>query len=441
MARREKIEFPGHDGDRLAGLLELPDTAPRATALFAHCFTCGKDVIGASRISRALVARGYAVMRFDFTGLGNSDGDFANTNFSSNVQDLVAAANHLREHGQAPSLLVGHSLGGTAVLAAVRDIPECRAVATIGSPADARHVSAQFGADIEHIREHGEASVNLAGRAFTIRKQFLDDIEKSSTEHLPRLGAALLVLHAPLDETVSIDEAGRLFGAARHPKSFVGLDGADHLLTRAADATWVADLVSSWAARYVEGAAREPLPAARNAEGYSSDRRATESTAKSAAESSPGSVSGTSERPAVARGAIHVREKDHRFLQEVFSDRHQWFADEPESVGGGNVGPDPYEHLLAAIGTCTTMTLRMYAERKKMPLEDARVTLSHSREHLSDCEGCDEAPLRIDVIERDIELRGDLDAADRERLMAIADRCPVHRTLEGEIEIRTREKS
>jgi len=231
MARREKFEFPGHDGDQLAGLLELPDAKPRATALFAHCFTCGKDVIGASRISRALVARGYAVMRFDFTGLGNSDGDFANTNFSSNVQDLVAAANHLRKRRQAPSLLVGHSLGGTAVLAAVQQVPECRAVVTIGSPADAQHVSAQFGADIENIRSQGEANVSLAGRPFTIRKQFLDDIEKSSTEHLPRLGAALLVLHAPLDAIVPVSEASRLFGAAKHPKSFIGLRRASSAST------------------------------------------------------------------------------------------------------------------------------------------------------------------------------------------------------------------
>ena len=433
MAKREKFEFPGHDGDRLAGLLELPEAKPRATALFAHCFTCGKDVIGASRISRALVTRGYAVMRFDFTGLGNSDGDFANSNFSSNVQDLVAAANHLRERGQAPSLLVGHSLGGTAVLAAVRQVPECRAVVTIGSPADAQHVSAQFGADIENIRSQGEANVSLAGRPFTIRKQFLDDIKKSSTEHLPRIGAALLVLHAPLDAIVPVSEASRLFSAAKHPKSFIGLDGADHLLTRAADATWVADLISSWAARYIEGAAREA-----QVPGVDSGR-AESVGVDNVSDASARSADNSDIRPAVASGAIHVREKDHRFLQEVFSDNHRWFADEPERVGGGNVGPDPYEHLLAAVGTCTAMTLRMYAERKKLPLDDARVTLRHAREHLTDCEGCEDAPQRIDVIERDIELVGNLDAAARKRLMEIADRCPVHRTLEGELEIRTRE--
>ena len=450
MGTREKFEFTGHGGDRLAALLERPDGEPVATTLFAHCFTCGKDVVAASRISRALVARGHAVMRFDFTGLGNSDGDFANTNFSSNVADLVAAAAALRERDLAPALLVGHSLGGTAVLAAAPEIPECRAVVTIGSPADARHVAAQFGTDVERIRTDGEADVTLAGRPFTIRRQFLDDIERTSTEHLPRLRAALLVMHAPLDETVSIDEAGRIFSAARHPKSFVSLDGADHLISRAADATRAAEMIAAWASRYVamgeSTEARKPAP-------DSAPAPAAETTSPAAAAGSAGSASagagGTGggdasrekahgARSALAPGEVRVGERDGRFLQDVESDTHRWFADEPKRVGGSDIGPDPYEHLLAAVGTCTAMTLRMYAARKGMALERASVTLRHAREHLTDCEGCEEEPRRIDVIERDIELVGELDDGERRRLMAIADRCPVHRTLEGDLEIRTR---
>ena len=427
---REKFEFTGHDGSQLAGLLETPDGTPRATALFAHCFTCGKDLVSASRIARALVARGFAVMRFDFTGLGSSDGDFANTNFSSNVQDLLAAAAHLEERGRAPTLLVGHSLGGTAVLAAARELAGVRAVATIGAPADARHVAAQFGASVERIESEGQAEVLLAGRPFTIRKQFLDDIAQTSSETLQHLGAALLVLHSPIDETVSVDEAARIYTAARHPKSFVSLDGSDHLLTRPSDASYVADIVAAWAVRYVEGernAAAAPAPKARASQ-------------DSAGAASKGSTAGENDgkRPEVATGEIRVTESDGRFLQEVFSDAHRWFADEPERVGGGNRGPDPYEHLLAAVGTCTTMTLRMYASRKGIALERASVTLRHSREHLRDCEGCEDEPRRIEVIERDIELVGPLSEDDRARLMVIADRCPVHRTLEGDLHVRTR---
>lgn len=249
MPERRKFEFKGSTGANLAALLELPDQAPNATALFSHCFTCGKDIAAASRISRALVKRGYAVMRFDFTGLGNSDGDFANTNFSSNVSDLVAAADNLRSQNMAPELLIGHSLGGTAVLNAAHEIPECKGIVTIGSPADAQHVSKQFACDIDTIEKNGEAEVDLAGRKFVIKKQFLDDISKSSIDHITKLKAALLVMHSPVDTTVSIKQAERIYTAARHPKSFISLDDADHLLTRASDSEYVADMVSAWATR------------------------------------------------------------------------------------------------------------------------------------------------------------------------------------------------
>ncbi len=402
MPERRKSEFTGSTGATLAALLEMPDQVPVATALFAHCFTCGKDIAAASRISRALVKRGYAVMRFDFTGLGNSDGDFANTNFSSNVGDLVCAADHLRAQDMAPSILIGHSLGGTAVLNAAHDIPECKGVVTIGSPADAQHVSKQFACDIDTIEKEGETTVNLAGREFLIRKQFLDDIRTTSVDHLSKLKAALLVMHSPVDATVSINQAERIYKAAQHPKSFVSLDDADHLLTRAADSEYVADIISAWAMR----------------------------VARSTNEAS---------RPKVAAGEILVSERDQKFMLDVFSDSHHWMADEPTRLGGKNAGPDPYEHLLAAVGTCTAMTIRMYATRKQWPLENATVALRHSREHQTDCEGCDETPARLDVIDRDITLCGELSDEQQARLMEIADKCPVHRTLTGTLEIRTKQ--
>ncbi|ASJ75365.1 alpha/beta fold hydrolase [Granulosicoccus antarcticus] len=402
MPARRKFNFEGSQGEQLSALLETPDQEPLATALFAHCFTCGKDIAAASRISRALVKRGYAVMRFDFTGLGNSDGDFANTNFSSNVRDLVAAADHLREEGLPPSILIGHSLGGTAVLTAAHQVPECLGVVTIGSPGDARHVSAQFACDIGTIEENGEAEVSLAGRKFTIRKQFLDDINQTSIDHIGKLKKALLVMHSPIDATVSISEAERIYKAAHHPKSFVSLDDADHLLTRAADSEYVADIIAAWASRKI------PMQAAAT-------------------------------RPDIKSGEVKISERDHKFMLDVYSDDHQWIADEPTKVGGRNAGPDPYEHLLASVGACTAMTLRMYAARKQWPLDSAEVVLRHNREHLQDCEGCDEKPMQLDVIDRDITLHGDLDEEQHERLMAIADKCPVHRTLTGELSIRTRQ--
>lgn len=401
MPARQKITFTGASGDSLAGLLELPDKPPIAYALFAHCFTCGKDIAAASRITRALVRHGIATLRFDFTGLGNSDGDFANTNFTSNVQDLVAAAEYLRANHQAPEIMIGHSLGGTAVLNAASSVPECVAIATIGSPADAQHVSKQFSCDIDAIRQKGEAEVDLAGRQFRIKKQFLEDIEKTSTEGIQDLKQALLVLHSPVDSIVSIREAERIYHAAHHPKSFISLGKADHLLTQAADAEYVANSIAVWANRFLT---KEETP--------------TQS---------------------VPAGEVRVQEKNHNFMLDVFSDSHHWLADEPVRVGGNNAGPDPYEHLLAAVGTCTAMTLRMYAERKKWPLDDAKVTLRHNREHRKDCEDCDEKANQLDVIELDVELVGNLNAQQHESLMRIAHKCPVHRTLTGQLEIRAKQ--
>lgn len=400
---REKFEFSNGRGETLAALLELPDAPPRAYALFAHCFTCGKDIAAAARIARGLTARGIGVLRFDFTGLGGSEGDFANTNFSSNVADLVAAADFLRESGRAPSLLIGHSLGGAAVLFAGGQIPEVTAIATIAAPATPEHVIKQFHADLEAIETEGEAEVSLAGRPFRIRKQFLDDLRDRSLDSvIGNWKRALLIMHAPLDEVVSIDEAGTIFQAARHPKSFVAIDGADHLLSDIGRAQYVASTIAAWAESYLPEAA---MP----------------------------------ESPEVASGMLHVGEGNRRFLRDLYSDDHYWLADEPKRLGGDNLGPDPYEHLLAALGACTSMTIRMYANRKSWPLEEVRVSLSHSRKHLKDCEDCEQEGRKLEVLRREISLTGALSDEQRQRLMEIADRCPVHRTLNGEIDVVTEE--
>jgi uncharacterized OsmC-like protein/pimeloyl-ACP methyl ester carboxylesterase len=401
MPTTQRTEFSNQRGVRLAAALELPDAPARAWAVFAHCFTCGKSNIAAARMSRTLAAGGIAVLRFDFTGIGGSGGDLANAGFVSNVDDLVAAADYLRDAYQAPALLVGHSLGGTAVLAAAARIDEVSAVVTIGAPAEPEHVLRHLGGALEVIERDGSAEVTLAGRSFRVGREFLETTrDEKVLNSLGSLRRALLVMHSPTDGVVSIDEAGRIFRAARHPKSFVSLDGADHLLSDAADAQYVAATVLAWADRYMP--ARQDLPALR-----------------------------------VPGGEVVVSEGNSRFLRHVTTDDHQWLADEPRKAGGDNLGPDPYEHLLAALGTCTSMTIRMYANRKSWPLDSVTVRLSHRREHDRDCEDCDRKASQLDVMERLVRLEGALDDAQRGRLMEIADRCPVHRTLEGTIRIRT----
>lgn len=402
---KQKITFENDSGEQLAALLEKPSSTPQAYALFAHCFTCSKDIAAASRISRALASRGIAVLRFDFTGIGNSEGDFANTNFSSNVEDLVCAANHLREHLEAPALLIGHSLGGAAVLAAAEHVPEASAVVTIGAPADPGHLAHLFTSSRKEIEARGSAVVDLAGRQFRIKKQFLDDIENQPlADRIGRMRKALLIFHSPVDDIVGIENASAIFQAAKHPKSFVSLDRADHLLGRAADSEYVAAIISAWATRYIlepETARADP-------------------------------------RPTVKAGELLVREDDRKFGQDVFTDRHHLRADEPESYGGADSGPSPYEYLMAGLGACTAMTVRMYAARKSLNLDRVSVTLRHDKIHAEDCEECETREGRIDRIERDIRLEGDLSDEVKQRLMDIADRCPVHRTLHSEIDIRSR---
>jgi len=403
----EKFDFRNAKGETLAALLDRPDGPARAVALFAHCFTCGKDTRAARRIAEGLTLHGIAVLRFDFTGLGASEGEFANTTFSSNVDDLVAAADHLREKLAAPAILIGHSLGGAAVLAAAHRIAEARAVVTIGAPADPAHVTGLIKDKIADINLQGEVEVTLGGRNFRVRRAFLDDVaEQMLTPRIASLHKALLVFHSPTDDTVGIDNASRIFLAAKHPKSFISLAGADHLLSRRSDDAYVASVIAAWAARYldmgVEDLAADETPA----------------------------------------GTVKVREtRRGKFQQEIIVGPHRLMADEPVKDGGLDSGPGPYDLLLAALGACTSMTVRLYADLKALPLTRTEVRLRHEKIYAKDCAECETKVGKIDRIERAITFEGDLSAEQRAKLLEIADKCPVHRTLKSEVDIRTRESS
>lgn len=387
------FDFTGAAGQKLSGRLDLPDRPPRGYALFAHCFTCTKNSLAAVRIARSLAARGFGVLRFDFTGLGGSEGRFADGGFSGDVSDLLSAAEYMSQAGMAPNLLVGHSLGGAAVLAAAAELPEIAAVATVAAPFDVQHVTALFKGGLETILEKGEAEVNLGGRPFTIRRSFVDDLRNHDQgTRIARLHHPLLVLHSPVDQTVGVENASSIFLAARHPKSFVSLDNADHLLTREADAIYAADIIASWASRYLE-----PEPA--------SDELAR----------SPDEI--LVEETRAGKLQVEIRAGNTRFL-----------ADEPVAVGGLGSGPGPYDLLCAALGACTSMTVRLYADQKQWPLERVRVVVRHTK---------DKERKPADTFFRRIALEGPLDTEQRARLMEIAGRCPVHRTLEAGSAIET----
>ena len=397
----ERFTFEGHAGHALAARLDMPDGPHLATALFSHCFTCGKDITAARRIASRLASMGIAVLRFDFTGLGHSEGEFANTTFSSNIEDLVRAAKSLEFRGMSPTLLIGHSLGGAAILKASLEIPSAKAVVTIGAPFDPEHVTHNFGDALDRVKIQGHAAVELAGRTFTIGRDFVEDVE--GTELAPiieTMKMALLVMHAPRDETVGIDNAARIFGAAKHPKSFVTLDSADHLITQVADAEYAAEVIAAWSARYL--GLRPPAPP-----------------------------------PGAPEGIVRVSEADPSgFLQDVNSGPfHHTLADEPVSYGGTNKGMSPYGFLSAGLGACTSMTIRMYARRKGWSLDHVAVEVSHDKVHAQDAGGSGSD--RVDTFRRTIRLTGELSDDQRERLMEIADKCPVHRTLEKGAKVET----
>jgi putative redox protein len=400
--RSEQISIPNAAGIKLAARLDLPvDGKPIAYALFAHCFTCTKNLRAVTNISRALTQQGFGVLRFDFTGLGESDGDFADTNFSSNVADLVTVADYLATHYAAPQLLIGHSLGGAAVLQAAAQIPSAEAVVTLGAPAKPDHVKQAFQESLETIAATGEATVQLAGRPFTIKKQFLDDLAATKMQATIRnLKRALLVMHSPLDHTVGIDNAAEIFTAAKHPKSFISLDQADHLLMDAADSLYAGTMIAAWVQKYI----------ARPAESV------------------------TLLTPQKEQVVVRTEKS---YTSQVLACGHGLLLDEPLAVGGNNLGPTPYEYLLAGLGGCTGITLRMYADRKGWPLDAVEVHLRHAKIHAADCATCEEKAAQIDQIERTVTLEGVLSDEQRARLLAIAEKCPVHRTLHNEIRVVT----
>ncbi|MEM8895291.1 MAG: alpha/beta fold hydrolase [Bacteroidota bacterium] len=396
--RSEKINFENKSGEHLSGVLDMPISGkPAAYAIFAHCFTCSKTLTAVVNISRALTQHNIAVLRFDFTGLGESEGDFADTNFSTNINDLTEAYEYLEEHYEAPKILIGHSLGGAAVLYTAGQLEKVKAVATIGAPADPPHVKALLKEKIEDIKASGEATVDIGGRPFKIKNQFLEDIDQfDSNEVISNLGKALLVLHSPQDNIVGIENAAKIYTAAKHPKSYITLDGADHLLLRKSDSNYVGLMIANWATRYV------------NLDQY---------------------------QETIDDEEVLTRTGAQGYTTEVAIGKHRMIADEPASVGGSNLGPTPYGYLSASLGACTSMTLRMYADQKKWPLEEVEVRLRHEKKHLEDCD--EKSTSKVDHITRELSLTGDLSEEQRNRLLEIADRCPVHRTLHGKIVVET----
>ncbi len=404
-----RIRFTNRHGIRLTGTLDRPRTDPPvATALFAHCFTCNRNFKAAHNISRALAAHGFAVLRFDFTGLGESEGDFADTSFSSNLDDLEDAAAWLTEQVAAPRLLVGHSLGGTAVLAVAPRIASVRAVATVAAPSTPEHVLRHFDDQLERIERDGEAEVTLSGRTFKVRRDFIEDARGTDLQaRLSQLDRALLVLHSPDDRVVNIEHAERIFMAGSHPKSFVSLAGADHLLSDQAHSRYAGEVIAAWARPHVGDAAK-----------------------------------GIAAKSADAKRQEHDEvtvfgRTDQGFTCTVHAGTHELTADEPTVKGGADEGPDPYAFLAVALGSCTVMTLNMYARHKKLPVSEVNCHVTHRKIHAEDCADCETREGKVDEFERRIAISGDIDAAQRERMLEIANRCPVHRTLSSEIRIRS----
>ena len=403
----KNLEFKNKDGQTLSARLDLPvDGKPMAYALFAHCFTCSKNIKAIAHISRALTREGLAVLRFDFTGLGESEGDFADTNFSSNVDDLIVAADYLKSNYQAPEILIGHSFGGAAVLQAAGRIPSSKAVVSIAAPSDPQHVTRALGSAAASIQKRGQADVTLAGRTFTLKKQFLDDLDfVNMAETLKNLDRALLVLHSPIDETVGIENAAQIFQAARHPKSFISLDTADHLLTNSEDSLYAGSVIAAWARKYVSAAIEEKPKTEKD------------------------------------ENQVITRIGKSGYVTEIMAAGHGLVADEPVSLGGTDKGPAPFDFLMAGLGTCKAMTLRMYSDRKQWPLEGVTVKLNHKKIDAADCETCQTKEGQLDQFDCEIDLSGELDDQQKQRLLQIADRCPVHRTLHSEIIVKSKLKT
>lgn len=395
-----EVKFKNTHGEELTGYLDLPSAQKAHNyVLFAHCFTCNKNFLAVRNISRALIAKGFGVLRFDFTGLGESEGEFADSNFSGNVEDLLSAAEFLKTHYEAPTLLIGHSLGGAAVIFAANELSHVRAIATIGTPGSLTHVTHLIEGEINEIKAKGMAAVNIGGRSFNIKKQFLDDLESRELSGIiSKLNKSILILHSPQDKTVEISNAEKLYVAARHPKSFISLDGADHLLSRRVDSNYVGELIGTWAVRYI---------------------------------AIPEKISLISDYKVVASL------EEEGFTTNIKAGRHNLIADEPLSFGGNDFGPTPYDLLSAGLASCTSMTIQMYARRKKWPVGTVETHVEHSKSHAIDCEDCESSSAKIDTFKRKISIEGDLDETQLAKILQIADKCPVHKTLHDRVQIIT----
>lgn len=396
----ERITFKNNEGQLLSGRLELPlDQHPHNFALFAHCFTCNKNLVAVKNITRALTSQGFGVLCFDFTGLGESDGDFSDSNFSGNVEDLIAASDYLKDQYTSPTLLIGHSLGGAAAIFAASKLDSVKAVATIGAPSNPNHVKHLFKSDIEEINKTGQAVVNLSGRDFTIKKQFLTDLETNSLpEVAQQLKKAILVMHSPQDTIVGIKNAEEIYLAAKHPKSFVSLDGADHLLMNKEDSLYAGKVIAGWASRYVD------IP---------------------------------EDKEVKTSHQVVAHMHGDAYTTYVKSGKHSLIVDEPVSLGGNDFGPNPYEMVSAGLAACTAITIKMYLDHKGWDLKHIEVHVDHGKIHAEDCADCENKMGKVDVFERTIRVDGDLDEKQRQRILRIANKCPVHRTLHNEVKVRT----
>lgn len=401
------IEIPG-ENHVLSAKLELPaDGKINQYAIFAHCFTCNSDLGVVRHISRALTQDGIAVLRFDFTGLGKSEGEFADSNFSGNVQDLVSVSDYLSKNYKAPTLLIGHSLGGAAVLMATKFLKNIKAIVTIGAPSEPAHVTHLFANQEDLIKEKGEAEVHIGGRPFKIQQQFIEDLKENKLlDHVKAMRIPYLILHSPQDTIVGISNAKALYVNAFHPKSFISLDGADHLLSKKEDALYAANLIGTWLVRYLLVKDVEKKKLSTNGE----------------------------------QVLAHLNVEDN-FTTQIYTESHHLIADEPASFGGENLGPSPYEYLNAALGSCTALTMKMYAARKEWPLEEVFVYLSYAKKHASELDLETEEMGKIDFIEKKIKFKGDLSEEQKQRLLEIASKCPVHKTLQNKIHIKTKELS
>ncbi|MFT4780963.1 MAG: putative OsmC-like protein/pimeloyl-ACP methyl ester carboxylesterase [Psychroserpens sp.] len=401
--KNQKLKVINKKGHKLQAYLELPaNQKPNYFAIFAHCFTCSSSLSAVRNISRALTNHGFGIVRFDFTGLGRSEGEFADSHFSANVDDLIAVSDFIKEHYEAPSLLVGHSLGGAAVLVAASKLDNIKAVATVGAPATISHVKHLFSHGIDDIKNKGRVAVNIGGRPFKIDEEFVSDFDKTDLPAVVKaLRKPLLILHSPTDTIVGIKNAEQLYNNAHHPKSFVTLDDADHLLSKTRDSSYAGDIIGAWVKRYFPQQENKMLD--------------------------------TSGEQLVA----HLNLKEDNFTTTIQTAKHNFIADEPDSVGGDDFGPSPYDFISAGLAACTVMTLKIYAERKKWDLQEVYAHITYSKKHSDDLMLDVDKPTRIDHLSKKLTFIGDLDESQRQRLKEIASKCPVHKTLQSEVIIDT----